>query len=75
MAVRTTIDIPEPLHDTLRRRSEQSGTSIRSLIITAIENTYNAKKPGHRVKLPLIKGGKRGPRYPTDENPYDLIFP
>jgi metal-responsive CopG/Arc/MetJ family transcriptional regulator len=76
MPVRTTVDLPEPLHDRLRRRAESSGTSIRSLIVRAIEETYAEPKKGERVTGPMISGtGKRGPRYPVDENPYDLIFP
>jgi hypothetical protein len=75
MAVRTTVDIPEPLHDRLRQRAESSGTSIRSLIVRAIEETYTEPKKGERVTGPFIRGkGKRGPRYPVDENPHDLIF-
>jgi hypothetical protein len=76
MAVRTTVDIPEPLHERLRQRAENSGTSIRSLIVRAIEETYTEPKKGERVTGPMIPGtGKRGPMYPVDENPYDLIFP
>jgi hypothetical protein len=76
MPVRTTVDIPEPLHDRLRRRAETSGTSIRSLIVRAIEETYAKPKKGERVTRPLIRTkGKLGPRFPVDENPYDLIFP
>ena len=76
MAVRTTVDIPEPLHNQLRHRAEQSGTSIRALIVRAIEQAYTEPKRGHRVTGPMIKGGgKRGPRFPTDENPHDLILP
>jgi metal-responsive CopG/Arc/MetJ family transcriptional regulator len=41
MAVRITVDIPEPLHDRLRSRAESSETSIRSLIVRAIDETYN----------------------------------
>jgi hypothetical protein len=75
MAVRTTVDIPEPLHDRLRRRAESSGTSIRSLIVSAIEQTYPGPAKGHPVTGPLIRStGKRGPRFPTDENPHDLVF-
>jgi hypothetical protein len=33
MAVRITVDIPEPPHDRLRRRAEILGTSIQSLIL------------------------------------------
>jgi hypothetical protein len=76
MPVRTTVDIPEPLHDRLRQRAESSGASIRSLIVRAIEETYAEPKKGQRVTGPFITGtGKRGPRYPVDENPHDLILP
>jgi hypothetical protein len=76
MPVRTTIVLPDLLHDWLRRRAESSGTSIRSLIVQAIEETYAEPKKGERVTGPMIRTkGKRGPRFPVDENPYDLIFP
>jgi hypothetical protein len=76
MPVRTTVDIPEPLHDRLRQRAESSGASIRSLIVRAIEETYAEPKRGERVTGPLIRTkGKLGPRFPVDENPYDLILP
>jgi metal-responsive CopG/Arc/MetJ family transcriptional regulator len=75
MAVRTTVDIPEPLHERLRRRAESSGTSIRSLIVRALEETYADKGKGRRVTGPMVRGkGKLGPRFPTDENPHDLII-
>jgi hypothetical protein len=75
MAVRTTVDIPEPLHDRLRDRAERSGTSIRSLIVRALEETYAETGTKKKVTGPLIRGtGKRGPLYPGDENPHDLIF-
>jgi hypothetical protein len=62
MTIRTTVDIPEPLHDRLRRRAESSGTSIRSLIVRAIEETYPDGVKGRPVTGPLIRGsGKRGP--------------
>jgi hypothetical protein len=74
MAVRTTVDIPEVLHGRLRQRAERSGTSIRSLIVLAIEQAY-AETKGKRVTGPLIKAsGKRGPAFPKDENPHDLVF-
>jgi hypothetical protein len=75
MAVRTTVDIPDPLHDQLRRRAEASGTSIRSLIVSAIEQTYAPPRKKRLVTGPMIPAkGKRGPRYPVDENPHDLIL-
>jgi hypothetical protein len=76
MPLRTTVDIPEALHDRLRQRAESSGTLIRSLIVRAIEEMYTEPKKGKRVTGPMIPAtGKRGPRYPVDENPHDLIFP
>ena len=75
MAIRTTVDIPEPLHDRLRHRAQQSGTSIRALIIRAIEQAYSGAKRGEYVTGPLVKGpGKLGPAFPEDENPHDLVF-
>ena len=75
MAIRTTIDIPEPLHDQLRRRAESSGTSIRSLIVHAIEQVYT--NPGKKglVTEPMVRlSGEPGPRFPVDETPHDLIL-
>ena len=75
MAVRTTVDIPEPLHDRLRLRAERSGASIRSLIVRAIEQAYSEPRKGEYVTGPLVKGsGQLGRAFPEDENPHDLVF-
>jgi len=75
MAVRTTVAIPEPLHNRLRHRAERSGTSIRALIIRAIEQAYVERGRGAYVTGPLVTGtGKLGPAFPEDENPHDLVF-
>jgi hypothetical protein len=75
MAIRTTVDLPEPLHDLLRHRAEESGTSIRALIIRAIEQAYRKSGKGKRVTGPLVPGlGTLGPAFPEDENPHDLVF-
>lgn len=75
MLVRTTVDIPEPLHNKLRHRAEQSGTSIRFLIIRALEQTYNEAEKGTYLTGPLITGkGKLGPSFPVDENPHEFVF-
>ena len=78
MAIRTTVDIPESLHAALRHKAAQSGTSMRALIVRAIEEKYSTRRKGAFVTEPPIKrkpGGKLGPLYPKDENPYDLILP
>lgn len=77
MAVRTTVDIPDNLHEVLRHRAAQTGTSMRALIVRALEERYAKKRKGAYVTGPLIKGkrnGKRGPLFPKDENPHDLVF-
>ena len=75
MAIRTTVDIPDPLHDALRQRAQKAGTSIRALIIRAIEQTYAGQVGNDLVTGPLVKGsGKLGPEFPVDENPHDLVF-
>ncbi|HEX5228821.1 MAG TPA: hypothetical protein VFW44_13975 [Bryobacteraceae bacterium] len=78
MAIRTTVDIPEPLHAMLRHRAEQSGTSMRALIVLALEEKFTPKRKGNYLTEPPIKrkpGSKVGPLYPQgDENPYDLVF-
>lgn len=76
MAIHTTVDIPEPLHDRLRHRAEQSGTSLRALIIRAIEQVYQEGKKGACLTGPPVTGpGRLGPNFPKDENPHDLVFP
>ncbi len=75
MAVRTTVDIPEPLYHRLRLRAERSGASIPSLIVRAIEQVYGEPKKGEYVTGPLVTGpGKLGPAFPEDENPHGLVF-
>lgn len=59
----------------LRTRAEQGHTSIRALIIRALEQTYTRKELGAYVTGPLIAGkGRLGPSFPVDENPHELIF-
>ena len=75
MAVRVTVDIPESLHEQLRRRAESSRASIRSLIVSAIEQTYGEPRKGQPVTGPLIRRtGKLGPLFPKDKNPHDFVF-
>jgi hypothetical protein len=75
MNVRTTVDIPQPLHDRLREESIRSGKSMRSLILQAVEQAYTPPKKGKFVTEPMIRSrGKVGPLMPVDKNPWDLVF-
>ncbi len=75
MPVRTTVEIPEPLHNGFVV-SRTSSASIRSLMSRRLNRPIpNPSVEGKRVTGPMIKGrGKLGPRYPVDENPHDLVF-
>lgn len=65
MRVRKTVDIPEELHDKLRRAAE----------IGAIEQVYRDRKNGAYVTGALVKAaGELGPACPIDENPHALAF-
>ena len=75
MTVRTTVDIPGPLHDRLRQRAERSGASIRSLIVRALDQAYGEPTKAGYVRGPLVRGsGKLGAAFPENENPHDLVF-
>jgi hypothetical protein len=76
MAVSTTLEIPDALHDRLRQKAEESGVPIGDLIVQAIEHEYGMLRQARLITGPLILDkGPRGPLYPTDENPHDLILP
>ena len=69
------MDIPEDLYEALRRHAAAQRTSIRSLVIGAIQGKY--RMPRKRAVLtgpPLPGKGKPGPRCPDRENPYDILF-
>jgi hypothetical protein len=75
MSVRTTIDIPDDLHEELRRRAAAEHTSIRSLVTGAIETRFRPR-PSRTVTGPLVGKKKRKPASgsPDRENPYDVLF-
>lgn len=68
------MDIPDDLHVALRKRAASEKTSIRSLVVKALESTYRRRR-GVRLMGPPIPGkGKPGPKAPDRENPYDVLF-
>ena len=61
----TTVELPESLHESLRRRAERSGASIPALIVSAIEQVYRERKKGDYVTGPLVNGPRQtGSRLP-----------
>jgi len=64
MPVRTTLDIPDVLHDELRHRAGRSGTSIDALIVSTLEQVYREGRKSAPVTGPLVRGrGKLGPKF------------
>jgi hypothetical protein len=74
MGVRMTIEVPEFLQQRLQRASQQSGTSIQSVIVRAIEQTYGKQKEGKLVTGPMIPKGKTGPEVPKSREPTRFGF-
>jgi hypothetical protein len=75
MAVPTTVDIPEPMYERLRVRTEQAGSSVQALIVLAIEQSYGERQHGAYVTRPLVNSkAVLGLLFPIDENPHDFVF-
>ena len=75
MSVRTTIDLPDELYEALRKHAASENTSIRSLVVAAIEGRFAKKQRGVPVLKPPVPGrGKPGPRCPDRENLYEILF-
>lgn len=65
VSVRTTIDIPEDLYEALRRRAGSARTSMRSLVIGAIERKFG----GRRRSFGYFVGCPPGQRGRAKESP------
>jgi len=76
--MRTTIDIPDETYRLLKSKAASQGTSVKALVLGAVETvlTRDAPRPLPRLKLPIISGGKPGSLRLDNEKIYDLIgFP
>jgi len=75
--MRTTVDIPNHLYRQLKARAAEDGTSVRVVILHAVEQVLQGKpKRGQRVTLPLIRSKHPGTLDIDNERIYDLIgFP
>ena len=62
--MRETIDLPEPVFETLRVRAERQGSNIETVILEAIRKDIafcpTPDKSHGRVKLPLIRSSHPG---------------
>ena len=62
--MRATIELPEPIFQTLLARAEQRSSSIQAVILEAIEKDIahgpTSNEVRSRVSLPLIRSGRPG---------------
>jgi hypothetical protein len=67
--VRTSLDIPAPLHRKLHEAAVRRGCSARQLILRSIERLVEEElpHPGNRVRLPLVPGSGRQIRPVTND--------
>jgi hypothetical protein len=76
-SVRTTVDIPAPLHRKLKQRAAENGSSVRQLVVSGVEAVLREQERPRtkRVRFPLIKS--KGPKVNlTNEQIYAAIeFP
>jgi hypothetical protein len=67
--VRTSLDIPAPLHRKLHEAAARRGCSARQLILRSIERLVKEELPhqGKRVQLPLVPAAGRRIRPVTND--------
>ena len=77
--MRTTVDIPDSLYRRLKSRAASERISARELIVRGIEHALKERpprKPGRRVKFPLIRSKQPGTVYLDNEKIFEIIpFP
>jgi hypothetical protein len=67
--VRTSLDIPAPLHRKLHEAAARRGCSARQLVLRSIERVVQEELPhqGKRVRLPLVPAAARRIRPVTND--------
>jgi hypothetical protein len=67
--IRTSLDIPAPLHRQLHEVAVRRGCSARQLILKSIEQLVAEESPypGKRVQLPLVPAAGRQIRPVTND--------
>ncbi len=75
--IRTTVDIPAPLHRKLKQQAAANGGSIRQLVLAGVRSVMlkGGRRRARKVHFPLIVS--KGPTvYLTNEQIYEHIeFP
>ena len=71
-SIRTSLDIPAPLHRKLHEAAVRRGCSARQLILRSIERLVDEElpHPGRRVQVPLVPGAGRRIRPVTNDEAF-----
>jgi len=76
--MRTTVDIPDSLYRRLKSRAASEGSSVKELILRGAQQVLKERrrKPGRKVKLPLIRSKEPGTLELDNEKIFEIIsFP
>lgn len=72
--MRTSIELPDPIHRELKRLAERRGVTMKALIQESVEKELKgAPEAGYRVKHPLVKGDPRHPINLTNAEIEDIF--
>jgi hypothetical protein len=76
--MRTTVDIPDSLYRRLKSRAASEGSSAKELILRGVQQVLKERprKPGRRVKFPIIRSKQPGTLELDNERIFEIIsFP
>ena len=76
--MRTTVDIPDSIYRRLKSRAASEGSSVKELILRGTQQVLKERprKPGRRVKFPLIPSKQPGTLELDNERIFEIIsFP
>ncbi len=72
------MDIPDPVYRRLKTRAAREGSSAKELILRGVEHVLkdNRRKPGRRVKLPIVRSRRPGTLQLDNAKIFEIIsFP
>jgi len=73
--MRTTMELPDPLFRRLKAAAALEGTSLKRIILRAVEKELESGQPGRRrIRFPLIRSKQPGVLSLTNPQIDDLLF-
>jgi predicted DNA-binding protein len=76
--MRITLDIPDEIHARLKALAKREGTTMRAIILRAIDRELAAGEPAQIIppRFPVLESTRPGSLAIHNENIYDIIdFP